>query len=79
MLQVNRSNVHWVWPIKEAFKYSMDTQFEANADAKIGSAAVEHLHSNKSVLPKEDGADILVLCLHQDNKNGLYFKNCGVV
>ena len=26
----------------------METQFEANADAKIGSAAVEHLHSNKS-------------------------------
>ena len=66
-------------PIKEAFKYSMDTQFEANADTKIGSAAVEHLHSNKSVLPKEDVADILVLCLHQDHKNGLYLKNCGVV
>ena len=66
-------------PIKEAFKYSMDTQFEANADTKIGSAAVEHLHSNKSVLPKEDGADILVLCFHQDHKNGPYFKNCGVV
>ena len=32
----------------------MDTQFEANADTKIGSAAVEHRHSNKSVLPKED-------------------------
>ena len=45
-------------PIKESFKYSMETQFEANADTKIGPAAVEH-HSNKSVLPKEDGADIL--------------------
>ena len=37
-------------PIKETFKYSMETQFEANADTKIGSAAVEHLHLNKSVL-----------------------------
>ena len=52
-------------------KYSMETQFEANADTKIGSAAVEHLHSHKSVLPKEEGANILVLCLHQDHKNGL--------
>ena len=51
----------------------MDTQFESNADTKIGSAAVEYLHSNKSVLPKEDDADILVLCFHQDHKNGLYF------
>ena len=49
----------------------METQFEANADTKIGSAAVEHLHSNKPVLPKEDGANILVLCLHPDHKNGL--------
>ena len=57
--------------IKQTFKYSMETQFEANAGTKIGSAAVEHLHSNKSVLPKEDGANILVLCLHQDHKNGL--------
>ena len=31
----------------------METQFEANADTKIGS-------------------DILVLCLHQDHKHGLY-------
>ena len=66
-------------PIKETFKYSMETQFEANADTKIGSAAIEHLHSNKSVLPKGDRADILVLCLHQDHKNGLYLKRCGVV
>ena len=65
--------------IKETFKYSMETQFEANADIKIGSAAIEHLHSNKSVLPKGDRADILVLCLHQDHKNGLYLKRCGVV
>ena len=56
----------------------METQFEANADTKIGSAAVEHHHSNKSVLPEEDGANILALCLHHDHKNGLYFKNCGV-
>ena len=54
----------------------METQ--ANADTKIGSAAV-HRHSNNSVLPKEDGANILVLCLHQDHKNGLYLKRCGVV
>ena len=54
----------------------METQ--ANADTKIGSAA-EHRHSNNSVLPKEDGANILVLCLHQDHKNGLYLKRCGVV
>ena len=66
-------------PIKETFKYSMETQFEADSDTKIGSAAVEHLHSKKSVLPKEDGADILVLCLYQDHKNGLYLKNCAVV
>ena len=66
-------------PIKEAFKYSMEIRFEANADTKIGSAAVEHHHSNKSVLPKEDAANILVLCLHQNHKNGLYFTNCGVV
>ena len=26
-------------PIKESCKYSMETQFEANADTKIGSAA----------------------------------------
>ena len=56
----------------------METQFEANADTKIDSAAVEHIHSNKSVLPKEDGADILVLCLHQDHKNEHYLKICGV-
>ena len=43
----------------------METQ--ANADAKIGSAA-EHLHSNNSVLSKEGGANILVLYLHQDQK-----------
>ena len=66
-------------PIKETFKHSMETQFEANADTKIGSAAIEHLHSDKSVLPKGDRADILVLCLHQDHKNGLYLKRCGVV
>ena len=54
----------------------METQ--ANADTKIGSAA-EHLHSNNSVLPKEDGANILVLCLHQYHKNGLYLKRFGVV
>ena len=47
----------------------METQFEANADTKIGSAAIEHLYSNKSVNPKGDRADILVLCLHQDHKN----------
>ena len=52
-------------PMKETFKYSMETQ--ANADSKIGSAA-EHFHSNNSVLPKEDGANILVLCLHQYQK-----------
>ena len=55
----------------------METQFEANADTKIGSAAVEHLHSNNSVLPEEDGADILVFCLHQDHKIGLYLRICG--
>ena len=66
-------------PIKESFKYSIETQCEANADTKIGLAAVEHLHSKKSVLPKEDRADILVLCLHQDHENGLYLKWCGVV
>ena len=66
-------------PIKETFKYWMETQFEAKADTKIGSAAIEHLQSNKSVLLKEDGADILVLCLHQDHKNRLYFKKCGLV
>ena len=54
----------------------METQ--ANAETKIGSAA-EHRHSNNSVLPEEDGANILVLCLHQDHKNGLYLKRCGVV
>ena len=57
----------------------MQTQFEANADTKIGSAAVEHLHSNKSVLPKEDGADILVFCLHQDHEIGLHLKMCEIV
>ena len=57
----------------------METQFEANADTKIGSVAIEDLHSNKSVLPKGDRADILVLCLHQEHKNGLYLKKCGVV
>ena len=66
-------------PIKETFKYSMETQFGANADTKIGSAAIEHLHSNKSVLPKGDRADILVLCVHQGHKNELYLKRCGVV
>ena len=59
-------------PMKESFKYSMETHFEANADIKIGSAAIEHLHLDKSVLPNEDGADFLVLCLHQDYKDGLY-------
>ena len=54
----------------------METQ--ANADTKIGSAA-EHRHSNNSVLPKENGAKILVLCLHQDHENRLYLKRCGVV
>ena len=43
----------------------METQ--ANADSKIGSAA-EHLHSKNYFLPKEDGANILVLCFHQDQK-----------
>ena len=57
----------------------METQFEAKADTKIGSAAVEHVYSNKSVHPKKDGADISVLCLHQDHKNGLYLKWCGVL
>ena len=57
----------------------METQFEANADTKIGPAAVEHLHSNKFALPKEDGADILVFCLHQDHKIGLYLKMCEIV
>ena len=57
----------------------METQFEANADTKIGSAAIEYLHSNKSVLPKGDRADILTVCLHQDHKKGLYLKRCGVV
>ena len=59
----------------------METQFEANSntDTKIGSEAVEHVYSNKSVHPKEDGVDILVLCLHQDHKNGLYLKRCGVL
>ena len=61
-------------PVIDTFKYSMHTQFEANTDTKIGLAAVEHLHSNKSVLPKEDSADILVLCLYQDHKNRLYLK-----
>ena len=79
MSRVNRSNVHWSGPIKETFKYSMETQFEANTDTKIGSASTEHLHSNKSVLPKGDRADILVLCLHQDHENRLYLKRCGVV
>ena len=52
-------------PMKETFKYSIETQ--TNADSKIDSAA-EHLHSNNSVLPNEDGANILVSCLHQDQK-----------
>ena len=55
-------------PIKETFKYSMKTQFKANEDTKIGSASIEHIHSNKSVLPKGDRADILVLCLHKITK-----------
>ena len=66
-------------PMKETFKYLMEAQFEANVDTKIGSAAVGHLHLNKSVLPKEDVADILVLCLHQDHKNGLYSNRWVVV
>ena len=53
MSQVNRSNVHWVWPHKRDIQIlngvSMETQ--ANADTKIGSGA-EHLHLNNSVLPK---------------------------
>ena len=57
----------------------METQFEANADTKIGSVAIKHLHSNKSVLPKGDRAGILGICLHQDHKNGLYLKMCGEV
>ena len=57
----------------------METQFEANVDTKIGSAAVEHHHSNKSVLQKKDGADILVFCLHQDHKIGLNLKMCEIV
>ena len=57
----------------------METQFEANKDIKIGSAAIEHVYSNKSVHSKEDGADILVLWHHQDNKNELYLKRCGVL
>ena len=59
----------------------METQFEPNADTKIGSASTEHLNSNKFVLPKGDRADILVLCLHQlhDHENRLYLKRCGVV
>ena len=57
----------------------METQFEANAFSKIGSVSIEHLHSNKSVLPKGDRADILVLCLHQDYENRLYLKRYGVV
>ena len=40
----------------------METQFEANADTKIGSDIL-----------------LLVLCLHQDHKHGLYLKRCGVV
>ena len=30
----------------------METQFEANADTKIGSAAVEHLHSKQVCSPE---------------------------
>ena len=52
----------------------METQFEANADTKIGSAAVEHLYSNRSVLPKEDGADILVLSPPRPQKGTLLKK-----
>ena len=54
----------------------METQFEANADTSV---AIEDLHSNKSVLRKGNRADILVLCVHQEHKNGLYLKKCGVV
>ena len=43
----------------------METQ--ANADTKIGLGA-EYRHSNNSFLPKLDRANILVLCLHQDQK-----------
>ena len=57
----------------------METQFEANADTKIGSAAVEHLHSNKSVLPNKDGADILVFCLGQNHKIRIYSIMCEIV
>ena len=41
----------------------METQFEANADTKIGSAAIEHLHSNKSVLPKGDRIIIVLILI----------------
>ena len=57
--------------MKETFKYSLETQ--ANADSKVGSAA-EHLHSNNYVFPKEDGDNILVLCLHQDQKMDFFKK-----
>ena len=52
----------------------METQFEAKTDTKIGSAAVEHHHSNKSVLTEEDRANILALCLHQDHKTDFILK-----
>ena len=52
----------------------METQFEANADTKTGSAAIEHLHSNKSVLPKGDRADILVLSPPRPQKRTLFKK-----
>ena len=58
-------------PMKETFKYSMETQ--AKADSKIGSAA-EHLHSNNSVLPKEDGANIFSFMSPPKPKNGPLFK-----
>ena len=42
-------------PIKESFKYSIETQFEANADTKIGSAAVEHLQSSFEKVGSPEG------------------------
>ena len=65
--------------IKESFKYLMETQFEAYVDTKIGSTAVEHLHSKKSVLQKKDDVDMLVFCLHQDHKIRLNLKMCEIV
>ena len=52
----------------------METPFEANADTKTGSAAIEHLHSKKSVLPKGDRADILALSPPRPQKRILFKK-----